>query len=80
MMAIGRIRGLAMSIVPLLLTTAPVRGEGATPVEIGATLIFVPAYTQGLSVLELTLWAQKHGFGDMAYIPAKPKPNTGVEA
>lgn len=50
------------------------------PVELGATLILVPAYTGGLSALEMTLWARNHGFGDIAYIPAKAKPDTGVHA
>lgn len=50
------------------------------PTELGATLIFVPAYTRGLSVLELTLWAQGRGFGEIAYVPAKPKLDTGVQA
>ena len=50
------------------------------PTEVGATLIFVPAHTRGLSVLELTLWAQQHGFGDIAYIPAKATKTEGVEA
>ena len=48
--------------------------------ELGATLIFVPAYTKGLCALELAQWASEHGFGEIAYIPAKSKRNTGVEA
>lgn len=50
------------------------------PAEIGATLIFVPAYSRGISVLELAVWAKGHGFGEIAYIPAKSKPRVGVEA
>ena len=42
--------------------------------EVGATLIFVPAYTGGISALELALWAKEHGFGDIAYVPARAKP------
>lgn len=48
--------------------------------ELGADLIFVPTYTRGLSVMELALWAKEHGFGQVAYIPGKSKPDTGVEA
>lgn len=47
--------------------------------ELGADLIFVPSYTRGLSAMELALWAKEHGFGPVAYVPAKSKPNTGVE-
>lgn len=54
------------------------------PMELGATLIFIPCHIKGQSALELALWASKHGFGDMAYIPAKairkPVPETGVQA
>lgn len=54
------------------------------PVELGATLIFVPAYVKGLSAIEIAIWAKGHGFGDIAYIPAKairkPVPETGVQA
>lgn len=37
----------------------------------GATLILIPQFSGGVSALELTLWAQKSGFGDLAYIPAR---------
>lgn len=54
------------------------------PLELGATLIFVPTYIKGLSAMELALWASTHGFGDMAYIPAKairkPVLEIGVQA
>lgn len=50
------------------------------PVELGATLIFVPQYTKDLTTFELVQWATRHGFGGITYVPAKSKPDTGVEA
>src|SRR4051812_29401155 len=50
------------------------------PAEIGATLILVPAFVKGTAVLDLTLWARQHGFGDITYIPAKHIEEIGASA
>mgnify|MGYP006935498750 CR=1 FL=1 len=50
------------------------------PTEIGATLIFVPSYTRGLSALELARWGQTHGYGKVEYIPASRSVPVEVHA
>lgn len=50
------------------------------PNEIGATLVFIPAFSKGLSAAEIALWARGHGYGELKYIPAKAVANAEVRA
>jgi len=40
------------------------------PREIGATLIFTPAFTGAIRAQELALWARDNGFEEITYVPA----------
>lgn len=36
-----------------------------------AVLIFIPAFARCLSAVELAMWGQENGYGDIAYVPAR---------
>ena len=36
-----------------------------------AVLIFIPSFARCISAVELAMWGQENGYGDIVYVPAK---------